>query len=48
MEVASGSSDLLRNCASKPDMFYDVQNVSQLTAVFDAIAGSIDNLRIAK
>lgn len=48
VEVKTGSSDLLRNCASKPEMFYDVQSVSQLTAVFDTIAGSIDNLRIAK
>jgi hypothetical protein len=29
-------------------MFYDVQNVSELGAVFDSIAGSIDNLRITK
>ena len=48
VEVDSGDSALLRNCATDPDKFYDVQNVSQLGAVFDAIAGSIDNLRITK
>lgn len=48
VEVKTGSSNLLRNCASDPDKFYDVQNVSQLGAAFDAIAGSIDNLRLVK
>lgn len=48
VEVTSGSSTLLQTCASTPDKFYDVQDVSQLTAAFDAIAGSIDNLRLTK
>ena len=48
VEVSSGSSSLLQNCASTPDKFYDVQDVSDLQAAFDAIAGSIDNLRLAK
>ncbi|CAN5400195.1 hypothetical protein BH10PSE5_BH10PSE5_29910 [soil metagenome] len=48
VEVTSGSSTLLQNCASTPDKFYDVQNVSDLQAAFDAIAGSIDNLRLSK
>lgn len=48
VEVKTGSSDLLRNCATDPDKFFDVQNVSQLGAAFDAIAGSIDNLRLTK
>ncbi len=48
VEVRSGDSALLRNCASDPEKFYDVQNVSQLGAAFDAIAGSIDNLRITR
>ena len=29
-------------------MYYDVTDASQLTTVFNAIAGSIQNLRIAK
>lgn len=48
VEDTSGSSTLLRNCASSPDKFYDVQTASQLNATFEAIAGSIDDLRISK
>ncbi|WP_340647209.1 TadE/TadG family type IV pilus assembly protein [Phenylobacterium sp.] len=48
VEVNSGSSSLLQNCASTPDKFYDVQDVDDLQAAFDAIAGSIDNLRLSK
>ena len=48
VEVAAGTSDVLKNCASSPDMFYDVQDVSQLNAAFQAIAGSINSLRISK
>jgi Flp pilus assembly protein TadG len=48
VEVSNGTSTVLQNCASTSDKFYDVQNASQLTAVFDAIAGSIQNLRIMK
>lgn len=48
VEVTSGTSSLLQTCASTPDKFYDVQDVSDLSAAFDAIAGSIDNLRLAK
>jgi Flp pilus assembly protein TadG len=48
VEVTTGTSTLLLNCASTPDKFYDVKNVSQLGAAFDAIAGSIDNLRLSK
>lgn len=48
VEVTSGDSSVLRGCASSNDKFYDVQDASQLTAVFNAIAGSIENLRILK
>lgn len=48
VEVTSGSSELLKKCASTDDKFYDVQKVSDLQAAFDAIAGSIDNLRLTK
>jgi Flp pilus assembly protein TadG len=48
VEVASGDSSILRGCASSNDKFYDVQDASQLTTVFNAIAGSIENLRIIK
>ncbi len=48
VEVAAGASTVLKDCASGADKFYDVQDVSQLSAAFDSIAGSIDNLRISK
>ncbi len=48
VEVTTGSSTLLSNCATTPDKFYDVQSASNLTAVFSAIAGSIENLRITQ
>lgn len=48
VEVRSGESSLLENCASTADKFYDVQDVSDLSAAFDSIAGSIDNLRLTR
>ena len=48
VEVTTGSSALLQTCATTPDKFYDVQSASNLTAVFSAIAGSIENLRITQ
>ena len=48
VEVTTGSSALLQGCATTPDKFYDVQSASNLTAVFSAIAGSIENLRITQ
>jgi Flp pilus assembly protein TadG len=48
VEVSSGTSSVLKTCASSTDKFYDVQNAAQLDAVFNAIAGSIENLRILK
>lgn len=47
VEVKSGSSSLLQGCATTPDKFYDVTDVSKLGAAFDAIAGAITNLRIS-
>lgn len=47
VEVTSGSSSLLQNCATSPDKFFDVTNVSALGAAFDAIATSIANLHIS-
>jgi hypothetical protein len=47
VEVKNGSSSVLKNCASDPDKFYDVQNVNQLVSVFQEIGGSIQKLRLA-
>jgi hypothetical protein len=48
VRVINGNAALLKNCASKPDMYFDVQNASQLNSVFAAIAQNLANLRIAK
>jgi len=46
--VSTHSQGLLQTCASGTDHYYDVTDSSQLTAVFNAIAGSIQNLRLSK
>ncbi|MGU3362160.1 pilus assembly protein TadG-related protein [Methylobacterium sp. M6A4_1b] len=48
VEVSEGTSDILKNCASGSDKFYDVQNASDLTDAFKAIAAQISELRIAR
>jgi len=48
VEVNSGSSAVLRGCASETDMFYEVQNAADLTNVFAKIGGSIQTLRLTK
>ena len=48
MRVIDGNATLLKNCATKPDMYYDVQQASQLNSVFASIAQNLANLRIAK
>lgn len=48
VRVIEGNADLLRQCASNPSMYYDVQQASDLNAVFNAIAKSLANLYIAK
>jgi hypothetical protein len=47
VDVASGSTSLLQDCATRADDFYDVTNVANLGAAFNSIAGSINNLRIS-
>ena len=48
VEVKSGSSNVLQDCASDPKKFYDVADASKLTAAFQDIAGSIQKLRLAR
>ena len=48
VRVVDGNANLLRNCATNPSMYYDVQQASQLNAAFGAIAQNLANLRIAK
>ncbi len=48
VDVNDTNYTVLQGCASSPSKFYDVQDSTQLTAVFNAIAGAIENLRISK
>jgi Flp pilus assembly protein TadG len=48
VRVIDGDATLLRNCATKPSMYYNVNQASQLNSVFSSIAQNLANLRIAK
>ncbi len=48
IRVINGNANLLKACATKADMYYDVQQASQLSAVFSTIAQNLANLRLAK
>jgi len=48
VRVIEGSVDLLRNCATASNMFYDVQVASELKDVFTSIAASLSGVRLAK
>lgn len=48
VRVIDGNGTLLKNCATKPDMYYDVDEADQLNVVFKSIAQNLANLRIAK
>jgi Flp pilus assembly protein TadG len=48
VEVTTGSSQLLRDCATRPDMFFDVRNSSDLESVFSLIGETISKLRLSK
>ena len=46
MRVINGDVTLLKGCATKPSMYYAVQNADQLSNVFSSIAQNLANLRI--
>lgn len=48
VEVNDSNYQVLQGCATKPDMFYDVKQASDLNSVFSAIAARIQNLRLSK
>ncbi len=48
VRVIDGNGALLKNCATKPSMYYDVDQAIELTSVFSSIAQNLANLRIAK
>lgn len=46
IRVIDGDADLLRECATNPGMYYDVQNAAQLDPIFKAIANEISAVRL--
>ncbi len=48
VRVIDGNGTLLKNCATKPSMYYDVDQAIELSSVFSSIAQNLANLRIAK
>jgi Flp pilus assembly protein TadG len=48
VRVIDGDANLLRTCASKTNMYYEVSQASQLNSVFSSIAQNLANLRISK
>ena len=41
VRVIDGDATLLRNCATKPNMYYNVNQASQLNSVFSSIAQNL-------
>jgi Flp pilus assembly protein TadG len=48
VRVINGDAALLKGCASKASMYYDVQETNQLNAAFESIAQNLANLRLTK
>lgn len=48
VEVSTGTSALLKSCATSDEFFYDVKSSSNLTSVFQSIAGQIAALHLSK
>jgi hypothetical protein len=48
VRLIAGNADLLRDCATSPSMYYDVQSASQLSGVFNSIGAEIASLHLAK
>jgi hypothetical protein len=48
IRLMDGNAALLQSCATNPTMYYNVEQASQLNAVFSAIAQNLAKLRIAK
>lgn len=48
VKVIEGNSDLLRDCASDPDKFYDLTNAAQLNDAVSDIVSSIKKIRLTQ
>src|SRR5690606_30874305 len=48
IRLIDGNADLLRDCASSEEMYYDVQDAGALAGVFNAIGSEIASLHLAQ
>lgn len=48
IRLIDGNANLIRNCASSPSMYYDVQDASMLSGIFKNIASQIASLHLSK
>jgi Flp pilus assembly protein TadG len=48
IRLLAGNAGLLRSCASKSDMYFDVQNAGQLKSAFNSIAAEITAIRLTQ
>jgi hypothetical protein len=48
VRMIDGNAALLRSCATSTAMYFDVQNASQLNAVFNAIGGELASLHLSQ
>jgi Flp pilus assembly protein TadG len=48
IRVINGNANLLRNCATDPSMYYDVDSANDLEAVFNAIGGQLASLHLSQ
>jgi Flp pilus assembly protein TadG len=48
IRVIDGNANLLQECASDASMYYDVQNASQLSAVFNSIGETLAKLHLSE
>jgi Mg-chelatase subunit ChlD len=48
VRLIEGNDTLLRNCASKTNMYYDVEDSSALSGVFNAIGSEIASLHLSR
>ena len=48
IRLIAGNADLIRDCATNPSMYYDVQNAGQLSNVFNSIGSEIASLHLSK
>jgi len=48
IRVIDGNATLLRNCATDPSMYYDVDSAAELESVFNAIGGQLASLHLSQ